>query len=76
MKITIDIPDDVVMRINHHLPTMSRHDPDGVSGEPPPLTLKTLVELLVAGADLSIRRPGHYAGQRIAEFLDNQGYSW
>lgn len=76
MKLTIDIPDETAARIEEWLPAMARSDPDGVRGEPPPLTLKSLAELLMEGADLSICRPGHYAGARMAEFLEHHGYSW
>lgn len=76
MKLTIEIPDDMAAEIDWRLATIVRHDPDGVRGEPPPLTLKTLAELLMAGTHLSFDRPGHRAGARMAEFLEANGYRW
>ena len=76
MKLTIDIPDEAAARIKDKLKTMVRNDPDGVSGVPPPLTLKTLAELVMADVDLSIRRPGMYAGSRMVDILESHGYAW
>ena len=70
VKLTIEIPDDTVIRINHRLDYM----PDDGMNTHGKLTLKSLAEMLMEDVVLTITRPGSWEGSKMGDLLYAHGY--
>jgi hypothetical protein len=70
MKLELELPDDVAMRVNMLIARSCASDANTHG----PLDLKTLARLLLEDVALAVHRPVSREGAKMTELLESHGY--